>query len=178
MTLVPPELLDRLPNDGAWGVFVTVVLAVWIGFKTLAKADTDKMEQSFGWFGQKASQIVNWFRDGERRQIEHEQRLEDARVRVFEGKIKSMEEMIRHDRSWYEEQLTVERERNEAEVIRLEQRIEDVVEERRVVEKWMEYAMQWASEVYSLAVQHSWNPQITPLMSFSVWRKTTQSDVD
>lgn len=178
MTLVPPELLDRLPNDGAWGVFVTVVIAVWIGFKTLAKADTDKMEQSFGWFGQKASQIVNWFRDGERRQIEHEQRLEDARVRVFEDKIKSMEEMIRHDRSWYEEQLTVERERNEAEVIRLEQRIEDVVEERRVVEKWMEYAMQWASEVYSLAVQHSWNPQITPLMSFSVWRKKIQRDTD
>ena len=176
--MVPPELLDRLPNDGAWGAFVTVVLAVWIGFKTLAKADTDKMEQSFGWFGQKASQIVNWFRDGERRQIEHEQRLEDARVRVFEDKIKSMEEMIRHDRSWYEEQLTVERERNEAEVIRLEQRIEDVVEERRVVEKWMEDAMQWASEVYSLAVQHSWNPQITPLMSFSVWRKKIQRDTD
>lgn len=176
--MVPPELLDRLPNDGAWGIFVTVVLAIWIGVKTLAKADTDKMEQSFGWFGHKASQVVRWFRDKERRQIEHEQRLEDARVRVFEDKIKSMEEMIRHDRSWYEEQLTVERERNEAETQRLEQRIEDVVEERRVVEKWMEYAMQWASDVYSLAVQHAWAPQITPLMSFSVWRKTMQGDVD
>ncbi|OFN80034.1 hypothetical protein HMPREF2526_05965 [Corynebacterium sp. HMSC070E08] len=176
--MIPPELLDRLPNDGAWGIFVTVVLAIWIGVKTLAKADTDKMEQSFGWFGHKASQIVRWFRDKERRQIEHEQRLEDARVRVFEEKIQSLENMITYDRKWYEEQLHVERDRNEAETQRLEQRIEDVVEERRVVEKWMEYAMQWASEVYSLAVQHSWNPQITPLMSFSVWRKTTQSDVD
>ena len=176
--MIPPELLDRLPTDGAWGVFVTVVLAVWFGVKALSKADTEKMEESFGWFGKKASQVVTWFRDKERRQIEHEQRLEDARVRVFEDKIKSMEEMIRHDRSWYEEQLHVERERNEAEVQRLEQRIEDVVEERRLVERWMEYAMQWASDVYSLAVQHAWAPTITPLMSFSVWRRTTQSDPD
>lgn len=172
--MVPPELLDRLPNDGAWGVFVTVVLAVWVGFKALSKADTDKMEESFGWVGRKVSQVVTWFRDGERRQIAHEQRLEDARVRVFEDKIKSLEEMITYDRKWYEEQLHSERDRNDAEARRLEQRIEDVVEERRVVEKWMEYAMQWASDVYSLAVQHAWNPQITPLMSFSVWRKAAQ----
>lgn len=178
MTLVPPELLDRLPNDGAWGVFVTVVLAIWIGVKTLAKADTDKMEQSFGWFGHKVSQVVRWFRDKERRQIEHEQRLEDARVRVFEEKIKSLEGMIKRDRQWYEQQLTVERERNEKENKRLEDRIEEEVEERQLIQSWMEYAMQWASDVYSLAVQHAWTPTITPLMSFSVWRRTTQSDPD
>ena len=176
--MVPPELLDRLPNDGAWGIFVTVVLAVWLGLKTLAKADTDKMEQSFGWAGHKVSQVVRWFKDKERRQIEHEQRLEDTRVRVFEDKIKSLEGMIKRDRQWYEQQLTIERERNEKENKRLEARIEEEVEERQLIQSWMEYAMQWASDVYSLAVQHAWTPQITPLMSFSMWRRTTQNDPD
>ncbi|GAI37532.1 unnamed protein product, partial [marine sediment metagenome] len=37
--MIPPELLDRLPTEGYWGVFVTVVLALWFGVKTLSKAD-------------------------------------------------------------------------------------------------------------------------------------------
>lgn len=176
--MIPPELLDRLPTDGSWGVFITVVLAIWFGFKTLSKADTEKMEESFGWFGKKASQIVTWFRDGERRQIEHEQQLENARVRVFEDKIQSLEGMIKRDRQWYEHQLTIERERNEKENKRLEGRIEEEGAERQLIQSWMEYAMQWASEVYSLAVQHSWSPHFSPLMSFSVWRKTVQRDMD
>lgn len=174
--MIPPELLDRLPTEGYWGVFVTVVLALWFGAKTLSKADTEKLGQSLGWFGRSVGSIVQWFRDSERRQIEHEQQLEDTRVRVFEDKIKSLEGMIKRDRQWYEQQLTIERERNKKENKRLEDRIEEEVEERQLIQSWMEYAMQWASDVYSLAVQHSWNPTITPLMSFSVWRRSHTED--
>lgn len=176
--MIPPELLDRLPTEGYWGVFVTVVLALWFGVKTLSKADTEKLGESFGWIGRQIGGVIQWFRDSERRQIEHEQQLEDTRVRVFEDKIKSLEGMIKRDRQWYEEQLRTERDRNRAENQRLEARIEEVVEERRVVEQWMEYAMQWAADVYSLAVQHSWAPRFTPLMSFSVWRRTLHDTVD
>ena len=145
--MIPPELLDRLPTEGYWGVFVTVVLALWFGVKTLSKADTEKLGQSLGWFGRSVGSIVQWFRDSERRQIEHEQQLEDTRVRVFEDKIKSLEGMIKRDRQWYEQQLTIERERNEKENKRLEARIEEEVEERQLIQSWMEYAMQWASDV-------------------------------
>lgn len=174
--MIPPELLDRLPTEGYWGVFVTVVLALWFGVKTLSKADTENLGQSLGWFGRSVGIIVQWFRDSERRQIEHEQQLEDTRVRVFEDKIKSLEGMIKRDRQWYEQQLTIERERNEKENKRLEDRIEEEVAERQLIQSWMEYAMQWASDVYSLAVQHSWNPTITPLMSFSIWRRSHTED--
>lgn len=174
--MIPPELLDRLPTEGYWGVFVTVVLALWFGVKTLSKADTEKLGQSLGWFGRSVGSIIQWFRDSERRQIEHEQQLEDTRVRVFEDKIKSLEGMIKRDRQWYEQQLTIERERNEKENKRLEDRIEEEVAERQLIQSWMEYAMQWASDVYSLAVQHSWNPTITPLMSFSIWRRSHTED--
>lgn len=174
--MIPPELLDRLPTEGYWGVFVTVVLALWFGVKTLSKADTEKLGQSLGWFGRSVGSIVQWFRDSERRQIEHEQQLEDTRVRVFEDKIKSLEEMIKRDRQWYEQQLSIERERNEKENKRLEDRIEEEVEERQLIQSWMEYAMQWASDVYSLAVRHSWDPPFDPLMSFSIWRRSHTED--
>lgn len=139
--MIPPELLDRLPTEGYWGVFVTVVIALWFGVKTLSKADTEKLGQSLGWFGRSVGSIVQWFRDSERRQIEHEQQLEDTRVRVFEDKIKSLEGMIKRDRQWYEQQLTIERERNEKENKRLEDRIEEEVEERQLIQSWMEYAL-------------------------------------
>ena len=169
--MVPQDLINRLPNDGYWGIFATIVIAIWLMVKAISKADTDKMDKSLGWFGRKISRIIQWFKDSEQRQIEHEQQLQDTRVRVFEDKISSLEAMIKRDRQWYECQLNNERVRNTKENERLEARIEKEVQERQLIQSWMEYAMQWASDVYSLAVRHAWDPPFDPLMSFSMWRR-------
>lgn len=174
--MIPPELVERLPTNGGWGVFVTVVIMIWGGVKTLSKLDTDKLENSFGWIGTGLSRIIHWFRDRERRQIEHEQELAQVRAKSFQSQIQDVRDLMASDRKWYDKQLDAERKRSQVEIRRLEQRLDEEAEERRLTQSWMEYAMQWGTDVWAMASEHGWKPPFRRLLSFTEWKNATCPD--